>query len=913
MYPALAARQLTIADWPQLVDIARTVKAPAVELAYKPTGPGRNVELDLPERFRDRFEREFPHDELAISAMSSPHPAGISRKPELPLDNPLGREIVRAKLFVALARRLRAPFANFDADWWRDAGDADGGEGRPGMGDFVALDKGGSKKAAFAANLGPVLGVLNEVGKIAGLHRVRIPVPAAVVNAHSGDEVRRFFLAKSASAVGWLFEPATFSEANEDPVAALERAGDFVYYARLRAEDVIEEKYDVAAVIRALGCWYDGAISIVSDTDDGADYSEAVECIHRLVPDLAELASPSDYTKMSFPSSTGRLLNGEGSATVQPDGPATAGAFGTWQVTYTVGPNGIRTGGCVNIRAGHASTWPMGQVTAPAAPNYVTASLAGEAASRAKILAACTRMAAATVGVQVKVVEGELREGDEISVIFGDTSGGSPGFACQTFDEKEFKLRVEVDNEGDGLLREVPDPPCFAVVGGAPDHIKLIAPAVVRPGEEFSVLIRAEDRYLNVSTEGFDDRLALEGDGFEGLPAAFSWPDASSAIGRIEALSCPSEGIFYIRAQDGKSGAVGLGTPVKCAATGPKLFWGDIHSHSYLMDGTGTPDDNFLYARDVAGLDIYSMADHVDIDTSMCQVSHPAQWGEFVTCTKKYYEPGRFVTILGFEIAQDEGDYNVYYRTDGAPWFIPATNPWELFRWLRVNHLEAIVIPHMSSYPVETRGYDLNYYDPEFMKLAEIYSCHGGSDVFGAPRPLGTCEPGGYIFEGLAKGYRLGLMGSGDGHHGRPGNTQDRYNNGLIAVYADELTRDAVFDAMKNRRCYAATNSRILVEFEVNGVPMGQELTLWEPTRFKHISGLVGGTGEIAQIEVFKNNQPVYAVEGAGLVQEVSFTDESPTDTVDYYLLRVTQKDGEMAWSSPVWVRGGDKYPTWNE
>ncbi len=818
-----------------------------------------------PEGLCDALERGFPREVLTLTALHGADAADFPASAALPGDRAEIRHMVRLKQQVDVASRLGAEYFTY--------------ESRDGAG-------------SFEKRFGHHVAVLTELGRYAGKRRVRIPVRLAALGTTSADDVRRVMLAKRANAVGWLYEPGCL----DDPVAALSRAGDFILLARLQARDILDGRYDVARVIRALGAWYDGPVEIVGD------YAAAVERLRSLVPEFDDLRSPSDYTKMSFPSSVGRLLIGEGTATVDPATPHVANIYGTWRLRYTVGPSGLRSGARLHIRPGHASDWPMGQTHDPQAPDYVTASVSRDGCA---IRLQPKGLAAATRGVEITVEHGTLQAGDTIEVVFGDTTGGSPGFRAQTYEEGAFHLFITVDAEGDGLFREMPSPPSFPVVGGAPTRVALIAPAVVRPGETFSVLARLEDDFHNLATRGYGETLALRGEGITGLPDRLTWPEADRALHWIHGLQCDEEGVFYCFAEDGVSGVNGNSTPIKCAATGPRLFWGDIHGHSRLMDGSGTPDENFTYARDVARLDFFSLSDHVDLDDAMCERSNPEQWQCFVDGTKKYHEPGRFVTLLGFEIAQEEGDYNIYFRTDEGEWYIPATTPWELFLWIRVNRLEAFAIPHMTTYPVPTRGYDFNYYDPELMPLVEICSMHGTGEYFGGERPLQTCQPGGYVQEALARGYRLGFMGSGDGHLGKPGNMRDRYDGGLVAVFAEDLDRGPVFDALKQRRCYAATTARILVEFDVNGVPMGQELTLWTGDRFKHLRAFVAGTAVIRCIEVVKNNQLLARFDGGELTCSVSLTDEAYTNGTDYYYLRVTQEDGQMAWSSPVWVTAG--------
>ena len=116
-----------------------------------------------------------------------------------------------------------------------------------------------------------------------------------------------------------------------------------------------------------------------------------------------------------------------------------------------------------------------------------------------------------------------------------------------------------------------------------------------------------------------------------------------------------------------------------------------------------------------------------------------------------------------------------------------------------------------------------------------------------------------------------------------------------------ELTREAVFSAMETRRCYATTGERIVVEFEVNGHQMGEEIEVKKgEKRVVKVRAL--GTGAIAMIDVVKNNANAFVHKGKGEVEEFEWVDEAAERETDYYYVRVTQEDGAMAWSSPVWV-----------
>ena len=76
--------------------------------------------------------------------------------------------------------------------------------------------------------------------------------------------------------------------------------------------------------------------------------------------------------------------------------------------------------------------------------------------------------------------------------------------------------------------------------------------------------------------------------------------------------------------------------------------WGDFHGHSNLSDGTGTPEDFLDYARDVAGLDAVCLTDH-DHWGMLALDEYPELWERVRAATESRYEPGRFVTVLGYE------------------------------------------------------------------------------------------------------------------------------------------------------------------------------------------------------------------------------------------------------------------------
>src|SRR5207253_2579544 len=143
----------------------------------------------------------------------------------------------------------------------------------------------------------------------------------------------------------------------------------------------------------------------------------------------------------------------------------------------------------------------------------------------------------------------------------------------------------------------------------------------------------------------------------------------------------------------------------------------------------------------------------------------------------------------------------------------------------------------------------VGFHDPALEPLVEIYSDWGRFEWL--------------LEDALRGGYRVGVVANSDGHKGRPGASHPGASQfgaygGLTCVLADALTREAVFEALKARRCYGVTAAqRIHVELAVNGLPMGAEGRARGPVR---ITGRVAGTGAVERADVFRGLELIRTV-----------------------------------------------------
>jgi hypothetical protein len=154
----------------------------------------------------------------------------------------------------------------------------------------------------------------------------------------------------------------------------------------------------------------------------------------------------------------------------------------------------------------------------------------------------------------------------------------------------------------------------------------------------------------------------------------------------------------------------------------------------------------------------------------------------------------------------------------------------------------------------------------------------------------GPYKADGFVSLALDKGYRLGFQASSD-HI----STHVSY----ACILAEDFSRAGLIDAMRRRHSYAATDN-IVLDFRLGNDIMGDEVRTAQP-RFDVV---VLGTAAIDKVEVLRNNDVVRTLEPAGDTARFTWQDPAPLkgDKGAYYYIRVLQKDGNIAWSSPIWV-----------
>jgi len=501
--------------------------------------------------------------------------------------------------------------------------------------------------------------------------------------------------------------------------------------------------------------------------------------------------------------------------------------------------------------------------------------------------------------VEAVVEEGELTEGDRVEILIGDPSC-KPPIVCEK--AKTYPMRVAIDYLGDDSFRPIVPNPQIANVGNRAHYLRCFAPATPRVGEPFAVRVVAADLPNHNPSHSHAGRLVLKASSgqIDGVTEADFTRESHGTIA-VPGVKVGAPGVTRVQVVDEANALMGQTNPIcpEAAPPGLSLYYGEIHSHTELSDGGGTPEDSFRWARDVEGLDFSALADHFE-DGQSYSYTLEDKWRITREVTEQFDEPGRFVTLLGYEIGTLESHRNVYFA-DGAGRMVVEGPDGERVTmenvFQKLEGTDYILIPHAPKF------HGINWHRPhrpDRQRLVEICSNWGVSEE-GGPLP---------VRHALDLGYKFGSTGGTDNHCSEPGNPE---RGGITGVYAEELTREAIFRALMARRTFATNGERMILTFSVNGTSMGGELTAG-PGAARTVIGRAIACEPIIRVEVIRNGESVSRIEGEGrsdlavewrddgALEQLTPARELTEERFAYYYLRVETVNGTLGWSSPVWV-----------
>lgn len=332
------------------------------------------------------------------------------------------------------------------------------------------------------------------------------------------------------------------------------------------------------------------------------------------------------------------------------------------------------------------------------------------------------------------------------------------------------------------------------------------------------------------------------------------------------------------------------------------LYFGQLHAHTDISNGAGSVEEAFQYASQVDGLDFFAVTDHSDsfdnadmgtIDANGADIS--AEWAAGKQAAASVTN-GDFVGLFGFEMTWPEDKQLGHISTFNTPgWQTRDQADFENVPTALENYYKALTsVPGSVSqfnHPDTVHGdfERFDHYSPQYDAAVSLLEVAGEDGVV-------DC---GYYDLALDKGWHVAPTNNQNNHKGQWGDASEA----RTVVLAKDLTEEALYAAMKDRRVYATQDSDLAIFYELNGAVMGSILPKSEEAEITVF--LSDPTDEaIGSVEVVTDG-------GAVLVSEYV---ETPSQVLElsassghsYYYLRITQPDGDVAVTAPVWMDGYD-------
>ena len=347
------------------------------------------------------------------------------------------------------------------------------------------------------------------------------------------------------------------------------------------------------------------------------------------------------------------------------------------------------------------------------------------------------------------------------------------------------------------------------------------------------------------------------------------------------------------------------------------LYFGQLHAHTNLSDGTGTVEQAFEHAANVENLDFLALTDHSNSfegqsglpaagtthlgDENAEEVN--ASWREGREGARAITaQEGDFVGIYGFEMTWSGGapghintfNSEGFENRNAAPY--KKGDNYEVLEAYYDTLNENPETISQFNHPGDTFGdfMDFALYDPVIDNQITLIEVGNGEGAIGSS---GYFPSYSYYTRALDKGWHVAPTNNQDNHKGNWGDS----NTARSVVLSDGLSEEAIYDAMKNYRVYATEDNDLHILYSLNGNAMGSILDEQDEINIKaEISDPTDTSGE-TKVEVIVN--------GGQTLAEKTFTGGSAVVEFDnlstgygYYYLRVTQADKNIAVTAPVWT-----------
>ena len=356
-----------------------------------------------------------------------------------------------------------------------------------------------------------------------------------------------------------------------------------------------------------------------------------------------------------------------------------------------------------------------------------------------------------------------------------------------------------------------------------------------------------------------------------------------------------------------------------------QLYFGQLHSHTQYSDGSGTLDSALSYIRSLpvsANVQFVAFTDHSNYfdsknapnveaalyDTSLVKDSDASHsWKTYKDTIAQFNEDnaGSMVAIGGFEMTWSGGPGHI--NTFNTPGIVSRNNKTLNNKtddagmkayYALLSQTEGANSISQFNHPGTTFGNfkDFSYWNPVIDSRMYMVEVGNGEGQIGAGGYYPSYEQ--YIMA-LDKGWHLAPTNNQDNHQGKWGNANDARD----VILTDNFTEEGIYDAIRALRMYATEDKNLELGYTVNGLMMGSrietvpgkldiEVSVYDPDR----------TDSIAKVEVVVNSGKVAHVWDDAAQLKNGTLSVTLAPEYSYYFIRVTQKDGDLAVTAPVWV-----------
>ena len=484
--------------------------------------------------------------------------------------------------------------------------------------------------------------------------------------------------------------------------------------------------------------------------------------------------------------------------------------------------------------------------------------------------------------------------GSEPVTLVSDTLRENDFLACRDVDIEEapdsyvsiFTLYRRMEVQDDPEPEELEEP--GEVVETSPSVTVLPEGGTIRAGEEITLTCEDEsaDIYYAVSTDGVN----YQPDALYAGPICFE-KDFGTAYLKTYSIA----------------GGCEPGEVTRVIFTEEfdldwNLYFGQLHAHTDISNGAGSVEEAFQYASQVDGLDFFAVTDHSDsfdnadmgaIDADGADIS--ADWAAGKQAAASVTN-GDFVGLFGFEMTWPEDKQLGHISTFNTPgWQTRDQADFENVPTALENYYKALAsVPGSVSqfnHPDTVHGdfERFDHYSPQYDAAVSLLEVAGEDGVV-------DCE---YYDLALDKGWHVAPTNNQNNHNGQWGDA----SGARTVVLAKSLTEEALYAAMKDRRVYATQDSDLAIYYELNGMVMGSIIPKSKSAAVTVF--LSDPTDEaIGSVEVVTDEGKVLVSEYVGTPAQV--LELSVPGEHSYYYLRITQPDGDVAVTAPVWMDGYD-------